>query len=121
MGRHRAGLGDRAAALYREVSPGWHGLLVRSGLLDPLGEMIVADICAGAEPPTASLAVLAAGQRDDGAVPPHRDHPATAFDEVYHSTCVAALAGTLAARPRPPSRPVQPAEDPDGPGSATTA
>ena len=123
MGRHRAGLGDPATALYREVSPLWHCLLARSGLLDPLGEMIIADLCAGVEPPPASLAGLAAGQRDDGTVVPHRDHPATAFDEVYHSTCVAALAGTLATRPRPPSRSVvvQRTEDPDGPGPATTA
>ncbi|HEY1552692.1 MAG TPA: hypothetical protein VGG28_32910 [Kofleriaceae bacterium] len=98
MGRDRAGLGAQAIELYRAVAPEWHRLLVESGHLDPLGEMIIADVCAGTEPPHASLAALAAAQRDDGAVPPRRDDTTSLFDDLYHTTCVAALAGTLAAR-----------------------
>jgi Domain of unknown function (DUF6895) len=98
MGRNPAGLGRAATARYREVSPDWHRVLVEVGLLDPLGEIVVADLCSRGEPPPASLAMICAAQRDDGAVPPRLGHPATAFEDLYHTTCVAALAGRLSAR-----------------------
>lgn len=101
MGRNREALDRHTVTLYRRVSVEWHRLLVEIGLLDPLGEMIIADLCAGDEPPPASVDMLCAGQREDGAMPSRRGDPATAFDDLYHTTCVAALAGTLSASARP--------------------
>ncbi len=102
MGRNPGGVGPRATEMYRAIARDWHPLLVDGGLLDPLGEMAVADLCTGGVPAAASLAIICAAQRDDGAVPTHPGSTATTFDDLYHSTCVAALAGTLAARARVP-------------------
>jgi hypothetical protein len=98
MGRKRAGLSPAATVRYRAVARDWHARLADAAQLDPLGEMVIADACTGGAPSSASLALLCASQRSDGAVPPHPDAAAVTFDDLYHSTCVAALAGSLAAR-----------------------
>lgn len=101
MGRNPARAGVRATELYREVSPGWHRVLGDAGLLDPLGEIVIADACSGSKPCAESLALIGAAQRVDGGVPPRRGDPTTQFDDLYHPTCIAALAGMLAARSNP--------------------
>jgi hypothetical protein len=100
MGRNGAGVASAAAA-YREVSPIWHRLLAASGWLDPLGEMIIADLLMGAEPPSSSIEMLAAAQREDGSIPLRVGGSTQRFEDVYHTTCVAALAGNLARRRLP--------------------
>jgi hypothetical protein len=95
MGRNRAGVGVKATALYRQVSPEWQALLVDAGLLDPLAEMAIADVCVGDVPPDATLAALCQAQRDDGAMPGHRIAQGESFDYLYHPTVVAALAGAI--------------------------
>jgi hypothetical protein len=98
MGRNRAGLGHKATMLYREVSADWHRVLLEGGLWEPLGEIIIADVCSGGIPPPNSLEKLCAAQHDDGAMPPRLGYAATTFEDLYHTTCVAALAGTLSTR-----------------------
>jgi hypothetical protein len=96
MGRNHAPVAS-AMKPYCQVSPTWHQLLAGAGLLDPLGEMIIADSCIGTAPPSSSLEMLRANQRDDGSVPSLVGGPADRFEDLYHTTCVTALAGTLAA------------------------
>jgi hypothetical protein len=98
MGRSPRDLDAGAFQLYRELSPPWHRALQETGLLDPLGEMIATDCCVAITPPAKSLQLLCEAQRDDGAMPPRLGDPIATFDELYHPTCVAALAGTMASR-----------------------
>jgi hypothetical protein len=98
MGRTPAGLDPAARARYQDVSPRWHRELRATQLLDPLGEVIIADRCAAIAPAAASLELLCRAQRADGAMPPRPDDPIATFEELYHPTCVAALAGTMAAQ-----------------------
>jgi hypothetical protein len=106
MGRFRAGLSADAVEQYGRVSSEWHRLLLEAQLLDPLGEMIIADLCVGREPPVPSVALLCRAQHDDGAMPFRPGDAINGFDDVYHTTLVAALAGTLStsARQREPAR-----------------
>lgn len=98
MGRASARAGAQATALYRAVAPAWHRALRQAGLLDPLGEIVIADACSGGASCEESLAMIGAAQRPDGGVPPRRGDASTLFDDLYHPTCVAALAGMLVGR-----------------------
>jgi hypothetical protein len=65
--------------------------LVAGGAFDPLCELIVANACAGGKPMHYAFAVIGFAQRADGAVPPFQGADDT-FNDLYHSTLVAALA-----------------------------
>jgi hypothetical protein len=96
MGRDRGQMKPTVVKRYRTAAHAWHPLLRSSGLLDPLGEIVIADLCLGTEPDPASLELLCDAQCADGSMPPYPHVVSTDFEDLYHPTCVAALAGVLA-------------------------
>ena len=95
MGRDREEMKPAVVERYRTAARLWHPLLRNEGLLDPLGEIVIADLCVGTEPDRASLDLMCLAQRSDGSMPPYPHIASGDFEVLYHPTCVAALAGAL--------------------------
>jgi hypothetical protein len=100
LGARPSGLPDRIQHYLGAWLPAWLEVYLEAGHWDLVGELLMVDLCL-AEPahPAQAWERLAAVQTPDGMLPAEawRDarNPATLARNHYHSTVVAAIAGTL--------------------------